>query len=94
MMAYPSNDPTSISLWVCPECSYENEDCKRCMGPACNSMMPGGMFDTSQFAGIAMNQPAAATARWRGKGTASKTPPLLNKSLHSMRQRQMLLQVL
>ena len=38
-------------------------------------MMLGGMFDTSQFAGVAMNQPAAATARGRGKGTASKMPP-------------------
>jgi hypothetical protein len=38
-------------------------------------MMPGGMFNTSQFAGVAMNQPAAATARGRGKGMASKMPP-------------------
>jgi hypothetical protein len=33
------------------------------------------MFDTCQFAGVAINQPAAATARGRGKGMASKTPP-------------------
>jgi hypothetical protein len=45
------------------------------MGPDCDSVMPGRMFDTSQFAGIAMNQPAAAAARGHGKGRASKKPP-------------------
>jgi hypothetical protein len=74
-MAYPLYDPTLISPWVCPECLYKNEDYQWCMGPDCNSVMPGGMFDTSQFAGVAMNQPAAAAVHRCGKGTASKMPP-------------------
>jgi hypothetical protein len=74
-MAYPLLDLTLIPPWVCPECLYKNKDYQRCMGPDCNSVMPGRMFDTSQFAGVAMNQPAAATARGCGKGTASKMPP-------------------
>jgi hypothetical protein len=76
MMAYPSHDPTSMSPWVCPKCLYKNNDYQRCMGPDCDSMMPGGMFDTCQFAGIAIKQPTAATAHGCGKGTASKMPPL------------------
>jgi hypothetical protein len=40
--------------WVCPKCSYENQDWQRCMGPGsgmgagCDTVRPGGIFDTSE----------------------------------------------
>ncbi len=85
MMAYPSYDPTLIFPWVCPECLYKNKDYQRCVDPDWDSAMPSRMFDTSQFAGVAMNQPTAAIARGRGKGTASKTspPPQQESPLHA-----------
>jgi hypothetical protein len=108
MMASPSYGPPSYGPWVCPECLYENEDYQQCMGPDCNSVKLGSMFDTSQFAAsnqpssdgrrttisVAMNRPAAAAARGRGEGLALRSPPFLSKSLHWVLQRQMLLQVL
>jgi len=44
MMAEVSSD-----AWVCPKCSYENQDYQRCMGPDCDTVRPGGQFDTSEF---------------------------------------------
>jgi hypothetical protein len=76
MMAEVSSD-----AWVCPKCSYENQDHQRCMGPDCDTVRPGGQFDTSEFSlstqppssgrrstiiSVAMNHPAAAT-RWSKK---------------------------
>jgi hypothetical protein len=89
MMANPSYDPPSFGPWVWPECLHKNKDYHQCMGPDCNSVMPGGMFNTSQFAAsnqlssnsrctnisVAMNHPAAAATHGRGKGTASMMPP-------------------
>ncbi len=78
MMAEVSSD-----AWVCPKCSYETQDYQRCMGPDCDTVRPGGQFDTSEFSlstqppssgrhstiiNVAMNHPAAATRR-------SKNPP-------------------
>jgi hypothetical protein len=89
MMASPLYGLPLYGLWICPECSYENEDYQRCMGPDCDSVKPDGMFDTSQFAtsnqpssncrrttiSVAMNHPAAAAARGRGGELASRRPP-------------------
>ena len=36
--------------WVCPSCSYKNQDYQRCMGPGCDEVRPGSIFDTSEFA--------------------------------------------
>ena len=73
----------SSDAWVCPKCSYENQDYQRCMGPDCDTVRPGGQFDTSEFSlstqppssgrrstitSVAMNHPAAAARR-------SKKPP-------------------
>ena len=70
MMAEVSSD-----AWVCPKCSYENQDYQHCMGPGCDEVKPGCLLDTSEFAlstqpppssicrstiSIAMNHPAAA----------------------------------
>ena len=77
--------------WVCPKCSYENQDYQRCMGPGCgmgagcDTVRPGGIFDTSEFAlstqppstssirrstiSVAVNHPAAAARR------SKKHPP-------------------
>jgi len=77
MMAEVSSD-----AWVCPKCLYKNQDYLRCMGPDCDTVRPGGQFDTSEFSfstqspssgrrstiSVAMNHPAAATRR-------SKKPP-------------------
>jgi hypothetical protein len=78
MMAEVSSD-----AWVCPKCSYENIDYQRCMGLDCDTVRPGGQFDTytelslstqppssghCSTISVAMNHPAAA-ARW------SKKPP-------------------
>ena len=96
MMAEVSSD-----AWVCPKCSYENQDYQRCMGPDYDTVRPGGQFNTSEFSlstqppssgrrstiSVAMNHPAADTRR-------SKTPPLLNKSLRGAWKRQMLLPTL
>ena len=64
--------------WVCPSCSYENQDYQRCMGPGCDEVRPGGLLDTSEFAlstqpptssirrstiSVAKSHPAAAAAR-------------------------------
>ncbi len=71
--------------WVCPKCSYENQDWQRCMGPGngmgpgCDSVRPGGIFDTPEFTlstqppstssirrstiSVAVNHPAAAARR-------------------------------
>ena len=72
-----------FDVWVCPKCSYENQDYQRCMGPDCDTVRPGGQFDTSaKFSlstqppssgcrstiSVAMNHPAAAARR-------SKKPP-------------------
>jgi hypothetical protein len=79
MMAEVSSD-----AWVCPICLYENQDYQRCMGPDCNTVRPGGQFNTSEFShstqppssgrrstiSVAMNHPAAAATARR-----SKTPP-------------------
>ena len=77
--------------WVCPKCSYKNQDYQRCMGPGsgmdagCDTVRPGGIFDTSEFAlstqppstssirrstiSVAVNHPAAAARR------SKKHPP-------------------
>ena len=89
MMAEVSSD-----AWVCPKCSYENQDYQRCMGPDCDAVRPGGQFDTSEFSlstqppssgrcstiSVAMNHPAAAARR-------SKKPPLLDSSTRVSRAR-------
>jgi hypothetical protein len=89
MKASPSYGPPLYGLWVCPECSYKNKDYQWCMGPDCNSVKPGGMFDTSQFAAskqpssdcrrttisVAMNHLAAAAVRGHQEGLASRRPP-------------------
>ena len=63
--------------WVCHKCSYENQDYQRCMGPGCDEVRPGSIFDTSEFAlstqppssgrrstiNVAMNHPAATARR-------------------------------
>jgi len=78
MMAEVSSD-----AWVCPKCSYENQDYQRCMGPDCDTVRPGGQFDTSEFSlstqppssgrrstiSVAKNHPAAAARR------SKKHPP-------------------
>ena len=91
MMAEVSSD-----AWVCPICLYKNQDYQRCMGPDCNTVRPGGQFNTSEFShstqppssgrrstiSVAMNHPAAAATARR-----SKTPPrLLDESLRGTRQ--------
>ena len=78
MMAEVSSD-----AWVCPKCSYENQDYQRYMGPGCDEIRPGSIFKTSEFAlstqpltssircstiSVAKNHPAAAARR-------SKKPP-------------------
>ena len=93
MMAEVSSD-----AWVCPKCSYENQDYQRCMGPGCDEARPGSIFDTSEFAlstqpptssiqrstiSVAKNHPAAAARR-------SKKLPLLNESRRGAPRRQML----
>ena len=80
MMAEVSSD-----AWVCPKCSYENQDYQRCMGPGCDEVRPGGLLDTSEFAlstqpptssnrrstiSVAKSHPAAAAAR-----RSKKLPP-------------------
>jgi len=40
----------SSDKWVCPSCSYENQDYQHCMGPGCDEVRPGGLLDTSEFA--------------------------------------------
>ena len=75
MMAEVSSD-----AWVCPKCSYENQDYQRCMGPGCDEVRPGSILDTSEFAlstqpppssirhstiSVAKNHPAAAARRSR-----------------------------
>ena len=64
--------------WVCPKCSYKNQDYQRCMGPGCDEVRPGGLLDTPEFAlstqpptssnqrstiSVAKSHPAAAAAR-------------------------------
>ena len=78
MMAEVSSD-----VWVCPKCSYENQDYQRCMGPGCDEVRLGSILDISEFAlstqlppfsirhstiSVAKNHPAAAARR-------SKKPP-------------------
>ena len=78
MMAEVSSD-----AWVCPKCSYKNQDYQCCMGPGCDEVRPGSIFDTSEFAlstqpasssiqcstvSVAKNHPAAAARQ-------SKNPP-------------------
>ena len=40
----------SSDAWVCPKCSYKNQDYQHCMGPGCDEVRPGSIFDTSEFA--------------------------------------------
>ena len=77
----------SSDAWVCTKCLYENQDYQHCMGPECDEVRPGGMYDTSDFAlshqlpssgrrttiSIAMNHPPVAARH--GRGHASKKPP-------------------
>jgi hypothetical protein len=59
----------SDTSWVCPKCSYENQDWQRCIGPGngtgpgCDTVRPGGMFDTSEFA--LSTQPPRSTSSIR-----------------------------
>jgi hypothetical protein len=39
----------SSDAWVCPKCSYKNQDYQRCMGPGCDEVRPGSILDTSEF---------------------------------------------
>ena len=54
--------------WVCPKCSYENQDYQRCMGPGCgmgagcDTVRPGGIFDTSEFA-LSTQPPSTSSIR-------------------------------
>ena len=54
--------------WVCPKCSYENQDWQRCMGPGsgmgagCDTVRPGGIFDTSEFA-LSTQPPSTSSIR-------------------------------
>ena len=84
--------------WVCPSCSYENQDYQRCMGPGCDVVRPGGLLDTAlstqppsighrSTISIAMNHPAAAARR-------AKKPLLLDESLLDAIVRQMLMPTL
>jgi len=41
MMAKVSSD-----AWVCPKCSYENQDYQCCMGTGCDEVRPRSMVDT------------------------------------------------
>ncbi len=88
----------SSDKWVCPSCSYENQDYQHCMGPGCDEVRPGSLLDTSEFAlstqpptssnrrstiSVAKNLPAAAARR-------SKPPPFLDVSCRVAPRRQML----
>jgi hypothetical protein len=42
-----SMDNPLSTMWVCPKCLYENEDYHWCMGPGCDNVKPGGIFNTS-----------------------------------------------
>jgi hypothetical protein len=89
MMASPLYGPPLYGPCVCPECLYENKDYQQCMGPDWDSVKPGGMFNTSQFAAsnqqssdnrrttisVAMNHLAAAASCGHWEGLASKSPP-------------------
>jgi hypothetical protein len=54
--------------WVCPKCSYENQDWQRCMGPGSgmgtgrDTVRPGGIFDTSEFA-LSTQPPSTSSIR-------------------------------
>jgi hypothetical protein len=83
--------------WVCPKCSYENQDWQRCMGPVsgmgagCDTVRPGGPFDTSEFAlstqppstssirrstiSVADNHPAVAARRAKKKHPPPRESP-------------------
>jgi hypothetical protein len=67
MMAEVSSD-----VWVCPKCSYENQDYQRCMGPGCDEVRPGSIFDTSEFA--LSTQPATSSIRRSTISVAKKHP--------------------
>jgi len=75
----------SSDVWVCPSCSYKNQDYQRCMGPGCDEVRPGGLLDTSEFTlstqpptssnrrstiSVAKSHPTAAAAR-----QSKKLPP-------------------
>jgi len=93
----------SSDAWVCPKCSYENQDYQRGMGPGCDEVRPGSIFDTSEFAlstqppnssirrstiSVAKNHPAAAARQ-------SKKPPRPQReSSWGAPRRQMLLKTL
>ena len=54
--------------WVCPKCSYKNLYWQRCMGPGsgmgagCDTVRPGGIFDTSEFA-LSTQPPSTSSIR-------------------------------
>ena len=48
--------------WVCPKCSYENQDYQRCMDTGCDTVRPGGIFDTSEFA-LSTQPPSTSSIR-------------------------------
>jgi hypothetical protein len=54
--------------WVCPQCSYKNQDWQRCMGPGngmgagCDLVRPGGIFNTSEFA-LSTQPPSTSSIR-------------------------------
>jgi hypothetical protein len=73
MMAEVSSD-----AWVCPKCSYENQDYQRCMSPDCDEVRPGGQFSLftqppssgcHSTISVVVTHPAAATRR------SNKPPP-------------------
>jgi len=39
----------SSDAWVCPSCSYNNQDYQRFIGPGCDEVRPGSLLDTSEF---------------------------------------------
>jgi len=58
--------------WVCPSCSYKNQDYQRCMGPGCDEVRPGGLLDTSEFA--LSTQPPTSSNRWSTISVANNHP--------------------
>ena len=65
--------------WVCPKCSYENQDWQRCMGPGsgmgagCDTVRPGGIFNTSEFA-LSTQPPSTSSIRCSTISVADNHP--------------------
>ena len=57
--------------WVCPQCSYENQDWQRCMGPGSPSTSSIRRSTTS----VADNHPAVAARRAKKKNPPPRESP-------------------